>query len=188
MTITYEHSPRPVGGPIQFSLDGETLTVDSGRKVSEVRLGAVVLVRMTFEPGRFAQKAYRTKVVMKDGKTFTFASLSWKSLVEAREQGPEYRAFSQALFDAIRRANPDARFVAGKPLWAWLLTSGIGFASLIAMAILIWRAFQTGAMNIAVLGALFALVGIWQIEPMVRLNKPRSFDPASPPPELLPRA
>ncbi len=56
------------------------------------------------------------------------------------------------------------------------------------MAILIWRAFQTGAMNIAVLGALFALVGIWQIEPMVRLNKPRSFDPASPPPELLPRA
>ena len=34
---------------------------------------------------------------MKDGKTFTFASLTWKSLVEAREQGPEYRAFSQAL-------------------------------------------------------------------------------------------
>jgi hypothetical protein len=188
MTITYEHSPRPVGGPIHFSLDGDRLTVDSGRKVSEVRLGAVDLVRMTFEPGRFAQRAYRTKVVMKDGKTFTFSSLNWRSLVEAKEQGPEYRAFTRALFDAILRANPDARFAAGKPSWIWLVTSAIGIASLIAMGILIWRALQTGATNIAILGALFALVGIWQIEPMVRLNKPRPFDPKTPPKELLPRS
>jgi hypothetical protein len=188
MPITYEHSPRPVGGPIQFSLEGDRLTVDSGRKISEVRLGAVELVRMTFEPGRFAQKTYRTKVVMKDGKTFTFSSLTWNSLVEAREQGPGYRAFSKALLDAILRANPEARFAAGKPLGLWLITSAIGMASLIAMGILIWRAVQTGATNIALLGALFALVGIWQIEPMVRLNKPRPFDPKAPPAELLPRS
>jgi len=188
MPITYEHSPRPVGGPIHFSLEGDRLTVDSGRKVREVRLGAVDLVRMTFEPGRFAQKAYRTKVVMKDGKTFTFTSLTWRSLVEAREQGPEYRAFSEALLGAILRANPDARFAAGKPLGLWLITSAIGIASLIVMALLIWRAFQTGAANIALMGALFALVGIWQIEPMVRLNKPRPFDPKAPPAELLPRS
>ena len=135
MPITYEHSPRPVGGPIHFSLEGDRLTVDSGRKVREVRLGAVDLVRMTFEPGRFAQKAYRTKVVMKDGKTFTFTSLTWRSLVEAREQGPEYRAFSEALLGAILRANPDARFAAGKPLGLWLITSAIGIASLIVMAL-----------------------------------------------------
>jgi hypothetical protein len=188
MTITYEHSPRPVGGPISFSLDGDRLTVDSGRKVSEVRLGAVERVRMTFEPGRFAQKAYRTRVTMKDGKTFAFSSLNWRSLVEAREQGPEYRAFTQSLFEAILRANPDARFAAGKSWPVWLITSALGMASLIAMSILIWRAFQTGATNIAVLGTLFALVGIWQIEPMVRLNKPRPFDPRSPPKELLPRS
>ena len=30
------------------------------------------------------------------------------------------------------------------------------------------------------------MVGIWQIEPMVRLNKPRRFDPNAPPPELMP--
>ena len=61
MPITYEHSPRPVGGPIQFSLEGETLTVDSGRKVSEVRLGAVDLVRMTFEPGGLPRKPIAPK-------------------------------------------------------------------------------------------------------------------------------
>jgi hypothetical protein len=43
-----------------------------------------------------------------------------------------------------------------------------------------------GSTSVALLGALFALVGVWQIEPMVRLNKPRPFRPEAPPPELLP--
>jgi hypothetical protein len=55
-----------------------------------------------------------------------------------------------------------------------------------AMAILIWRAFQLGSTSVALLGGLFAVVGVWQIEPMVRLNKPRTFRPEAPPPELLP--
>ena len=33
--------PPPVGGPISFTLKGDRLTVDSGRKVHEVQLGAV---------------------------------------------------------------------------------------------------------------------------------------------------
>ena len=74
MAQLYTHSPRPTGGPISFSLDGDRLTVDSGRKVQEVRLGAVDLVRMTYEPRSFAQKAFRTRVRLSDGKSFTFSS------------------------------------------------------------------------------------------------------------------
>ena len=33
--------PQPFGGPITFTLEGDKLTVDSGRKVHEVQLGAV---------------------------------------------------------------------------------------------------------------------------------------------------
>jgi hypothetical protein len=79
MTQTYTHSPKPFGGPISFILKGEKLTVDSGRKVHEVQLGAVDKVRMTYEPGRLAQKAFRTKVIMKDGKPFTFSSQNWSN-------------------------------------------------------------------------------------------------------------
>lgn len=188
MTQTYTHSPRPVGGPISFALKDDRLTVDSGRKVQEVRLGAVETVRMTFEPGRLGQKAFRTKVFLKDGKSFTFTSLSWKSLIEAQELTGEYRAFTQALCAAIAKANPEARFVAGKPQWLWLSTTVVAFASLLAMAFLIWRALQTGATSVALLGVLFAVVGVWQIEPMVRLNKPRPFRADAPPEELLPKA
>ena len=154
MTITYEQNPRPVGGQIAFSLDGDRLTVTAGRKAGEVRLGAVDHVRISFEPGRFAQRAYRTKVVMKGGKSFMFSSLTWRSIVEAKEQGPQYRAFTRALFDAVAHANPDARFEAGKSWPVWAITSAVGLASLVAMAILIWRALQVGATEVAVLGAL----------------------------------
>jgi hypothetical protein len=188
MSQTYTHSPRPVSGPISFVLKGDRLTVDSGRKVQEVRLGAVETVRMTYEPGRVGRRAFRTKVTLKDGKTFTFTSLSWKSLVDARELTGEYRAFTQALCAAILRANPDARFVAGRPMWVWLATTIVAVASLLAMAFMIWRAFRMGSTNVALLGGLFALVGVWQIEPMIRLNKPRPFRTEALPEELLPKA
>lgn len=188
MTETYSHSPKPFSGPIAFIIKGDKLTVDSGRKVHEVQLGAVSMVRMTFEPGRLAQKSFRTKVVLKDGKSFTFNSLNWKSLVEAEELTREYRAFTRTLCEAIARANPQARFVAGKPMGLWLPTSALAIASLLAMAYLIWQALRMGAPEIALLGALFAGVGIWQIEPMIRLNKPRPFRAGELPSELLPKA
>ena len=61
-------------------------------------------------------------------------------------------------------------------------------ASLLAMAYLIWQALQMGATNVALLGVLFAVVGVWQIEPMIRLNKPRPFRSEALPEELLPKA
>jgi hypothetical protein len=188
MSQTYTHSPKPFGGPISFTLKGSTLTVDSGRKVHEVQLGAVDTVRMTFEPGRLAQKSFRTKVIMKDGKSFTFGSLDWKSLVEAQEMTREYRAFVKSLCDAIIRANPEARFVAGKPMGLWLPSSALAGTSLLAIGYLVWQAFQMGATSVALLGILLAIVGFWQIEPMIRLNKPRPFRSEAPPEELLPKA
>jgi len=187
MTQTYTHSPRPVGGPISFALEGDRLTVDSGRKVNEVRLGAVESIRMTYEPGRIGQRSFRTKVTMKDGKTFTFSSLHWRNLVAAQEMTAEYRTFAQALCEAVAKANPEARFVAGKPWWIWFSTTWVAVLSLLFMAYLIWRALQMGSTNVALIGGLLAVVGIWQIEPMVRLNKPRPFRSGALPEELLPR-
>jgi len=187
MTKTYTHSPRPIGGPISFAIDGDRLIVDSGRKVHEVRLGAVETVRMTYEPGRVGQRSFRTKVTMKDGKAFTFTSLNWRSLIEAQEMTTEYRAFAKALCEAIVKANPKARLIAGKPWWLWFSTTVVAILSLLLMAYLIWQAFQMGSTGVALIGALLAVVGVWQIEPMVRLNKPRLFACGALPDELMPK-
>lgn len=188
MTKTYTHSPRPVGGPISFAIEGDRLIVDSGRKVHEVRLGAVETVRMIYEPGRVGQKSYRTTVTMRDGKSFTFSSLNWRSLIEAQEMAAEYRAFAKSLCVAIVEANPQARFIAGKPWWLWFSTTVIAILSLFLMAYLIWQALRMGSTGVALIGALLAAVGVWQIEPMVRLNKPRSFSSGALPDELMPKA
>jgi hypothetical protein len=125
---------------------------------------------------------------MQDGKAFTFTSLNWRSFIEAQELKGEYRAFTQALCAAIAAANPAARFIAGKPRWLWLATVVVAAASLLGMAYLIWQALLMGSQGVALIGALLALVGIWQIEPMVRLNKPRTFRPEAVPGDLMPKA
>lgn len=173
---------------MSFALKGDKLTIDSGRKVYEVELGTADTIRMTYEPGRLAKRSFRTKVILEDGKSFTLSSLTWKSLVEAEELTQEYRTFIHVLCGAIARANPQAKFVAGKPLGLWLPTSALAVASLLAMAYVIWQAFQTGATGVALIGALIAVVGVWQIEPMIRLNKPRPFRAGELPEELMPKA
>ena len=72
MPHCYSHAPRPTSGPITFALEGQALTVDSGRKVDIVQLGAVEQLRLTYEPRSFAQPAYQIQVRMRDGKTFKF--------------------------------------------------------------------------------------------------------------------
>ncbi|MBM6594477.1 hypothetical protein [Microvirga pudoricolor] len=185
--LTYTQNPKPIGSPISFVLKGSKLSVDTGRKQYDVQLGAVEEVRMVYEPGRVSQRVFRTKIRMKNGRTFSFSSLHWTSMVQAQELGPAYRGFTSALFETIARANPKARFVAGQPLWRWAATTAIAVLCLGAMAVLTWRALQTGAQSVALMGGLLAAVGIWQLEPMVRLNKPRRFSPDAPPPELLPK-
>jgi hypothetical protein len=173
-------------GPVSFALDGDRLTVDTGRKLQEVRLGAVEQVRMTYQARSFAQNAFQTRLRLKDGKSVTFSSMNWKSLTAAERLDKEYRIFTRALFDAIAHANPKARFVAGQPRPVWILTVIFAVIALAAITLFTWRALQAGATAAALMGGAFALLGIWQIEPMIRLNRPRLFAPEEPPPDLIP--
>jgi hypothetical protein len=183
---TYSHTPKPVGHPISFRLEGDRLVVDSGRRVDTVALGAVEEVRLTYAPGRLGRSALATTVRLTDGKTFSFSSVTFASMVEMRVQGPEYRAFLAALLHAIGQASPRARYVAGQPLWRWLISAALAVGLLFGLVLVAWRAFQTGAAGTALLALAVGGLGLWQLEPMVRLNRPRPFAFDSPPPELLP--
>src|SRR5687768_6933684 len=123
---TYTHAPRPIAAPVSFRLSGDRLTVDSGRKLQEVRLGPVEEVRMTCETRGFTRKAFRTKLRLKDGRSVAFSSVNWRSFVESQRLDEEYRAFARAVTQAVADANPEARFVAGRPRWIWIVTLAIG--------------------------------------------------------------
>ena len=186
LPVVYQQNRRPVGFPITFRLVGDRLTVDSTRKVDEVRLSAVETVRMVYEPRGYAGRAFRTTLTLRDGKTVSFSSITWRSMVDAQAQGPEYRAFLAALLAAVAQASPNARFVAGRPAPLWFATAALAGFSLVASAYFVWRAYRAGAGTSALLGLAVAGLGIWQLEPLVRLNKPRPFRPEAPPADLMP--
>ncbi len=58
--------------------------------------------------------------------------------------------------------------------------------SLVAIALFVWRAVDSGAIPAALFAAAVGAAGIWQLEPMVRLNRPRRFTPETMPQDLLP--
>lgn len=183
---TYAQNARPVGFPVTYTIKGNRLIVDQTRKISEVQLSAVEQVRLTYEPRSFARRAYRTTIRVTNGKTVSYTSISWKSMIEARAQDEEYRGFTRDLMAAVAKANPRARFIAGKPFPIWVLLTVLAFTTLVVLALFTWRAFSNGATSAALFGLAIAALGLWQLEPMVRLNKPQDFTPENPPRELLP--
>jgi hypothetical protein len=186
LPLTYTQSPRPVGFPIAFNLSGDRLTVDSQRKIDEIRLGAIEAVRLTYEPRSFAHRAYQTTLTLKDGKRVRLSSIHWRSMIEAESQTAAYGRFVRELIAAIARVNPEVRLAAGKPRPVWIALAALTALSLVAIMIFTGHAVSVGAWPAALLGLGIGAVGVWQLEPMVWLNRPRGFALDSLPVDLLP--
>jgi hypothetical protein len=183
---TYKQLPRPVGFEIAYSLEGETLVVDTLRKIDRVDLRTVEQLRLTFEPKSFVNRVFRLTLRLRDGKKLSFSSITWRSMIDARPQNDEYRAFAQKVIEAVAKANPNARFICGKPLLLWGLIVMVTAATLLTIAAFSFRALQLGSLTTALFGSGVLALGIWQLEPFVRLNRPAMFTPDQPPPALLP--
>lgn len=183
--IVYQHKPRPVGGFHEFRIEGGNFVVMAGKPLS-VPLSAIRQIRLTFEPRSFAGAALKAAITTADGRKISFSSLNWRSMINSGSQSVPYGRFVVALLRAVAAASPECRFVAGKPMPQWLLLALVTAGTLVAVAVFAWRSFVGGAPMAAVLGVVIGIAGIWQLEPMVRLNKPRSFDPLSPPASLVP--
>ncbi len=183
---SWRQRARPVGFEIAYRLEGDTLVVDSTRKVDRVRLSAVEQVRFVYAPSNLSSKGFKTQLRLSDGKTITFGNLSWRSLTDMDRDDAGYHAFVNALAAAIAQANPRARFVAGKPSLLWGALAMVSALSLLMLAFFTGRALLQGAYSTALLGLLLAAASYWQVMPMVTLNKPRELVLGEVPDDLVP--
>lgn len=183
---SWRQRARPVGFEIAYRLEGDTLVVDSTRKVDRVRLSAVEQVRFVYAPSNLSSKGFKTQLRLSDGKTITFGNLSWRSLTDMDRDDAGYHAFVSALAAAIAQANPGARFVAGKPSLLWIALATVSALSLLMLAFFTGRALLQGAYSTALLGLLLAAASYWQVMPMVTLNKPRELALGEVPDDLVP--
>ncbi len=182
----FRQRPRPVGAEIAYKIEGNTLLVDQMRKIDRVQLAAVEQVRFTFEPGNISAKGFKTQLRLTDGRTITFGNISWRSFVEVERQEERYRRFVLALAREIALANPACRFIAGKPAAIWGLFALIAVGATFGIAMFAWSAWSHGQKNAAYLAIILFALGVWQMEPMVRLNRPRALGTGEVPPEMLP--
>lgn len=182
----WRQRPRPVGFEITYRLHGDTLEIDSTRKISEVRLAAVEQVRFVYAPSNVSSKGFKTQLRLSDGKTISFGNLSWRSLTDMERDDAGYHAFVSALAAAIARANPHARFVAGKPSAIWLALAVVSALSMLMLVAFTGRAFLQGANTTGLLGLLLTAASFWQIRPMVELNRPRDLAAGEVPDDLVP--
>jgi len=183
---SWRQRPKPVGFEIAYKLVGDILEIDRTRRVDSVRLDAVEQVRFVYAPGNISSKGYKTQLRLSDGRTVTFGNLSWRSLTDLDRDDARYHHFVSALSAAIARANPRARFVAGRPKPMWLGVVIVGALSLAMLAAFTLRAFQQGATNAGLLGILLLAASFWQVWPLVNLNRPRELATGEVPDSLVP--
>lgn len=183
---SWRQRPRPVGFEMTYRLDGDTLVIDSTRKVERVQLADVEQIRFIHAPSNVSSKGFRTQLRLGDGRSFTFGNLSWRSLTDMERDDRGYHAFVSALAAAITRANPRARFIAGKPKSIWFALITVTGLALLMLAYFILRALLQGTHSVALLGLLLAALSYWQAKPMVVLNRPRELASGEVPDDLVP--
>lgn len=183
---SWRQRPRPIGFEISYRLNGETLEIDTTRKIDHVRLDSVEQVRFIYAPSNVSTKGFKTQLRLTNGKVVTFGNLSWRSLTDMERDDAGYHAFVAALSQTIARASPKARFLAGKPVALWLALAAVSGMSLVMLAAFTACAFLQGAAPTGFLGLALLAASTWQVWPMVKLNRPSELAHGEVPDHLVP--
>ncbi len=148
--------------------------------------GAIMELRLCFDPTRFDTVRHRCDVRIGDGRKARFYSTHFVSVMEFEDRAASYVALVRALVAKAAAANPDSRFRSGKrPLVYWA-----EHAFLLAMvALLVFVLALVGGIAITDLFLLKLGVTAAFIPVMIaytRKNRPGSFDPRAIPAQVLP--
>ena len=176
-----------MGAVREFKLAGDGIDWAAGRVSGHVAFGEVRRLRMSYRPVSMQSRRFTTELWAEGAPKLQIVSSSWKSLFEQEQQDNAYAAFVAELHRRLARAAPPARFERGShPLLYWpgaVLSAGV----VLAVAGLIARALQTGALSGAAVLAAFLAFYLWQAGNFFRRNRPGIYRPEAPPPELMPQ-
>ncbi|TVR06530.1 MAG: hypothetical protein EA385_15435 [Salinarimonadaceae bacterium] len=172
--------------PVTFGLRGRNLVVERMAEAQNVSLASVEEIRFTYEQRSFAQNVFRTRLRLLNGATVTLHSVSFRSMIFSERQDAAYGAFVRELCARTARASPSATFHAGRPIVIWWLMAIVAGIVLAGLALFVAYTLAYGEYGATVIGLVVGALGIGQLIPLVRLNRPRPVDPAALPGDLVP--
>ena len=184
--VTYRFRPRLVGAEFSFRLDPDALAWDVGRRSGCIAYRDIVRLRLGYRPANLAGSRYLAEIWSRGGPKLELASVSQRSLFDFQNLALEYRAFVTELARRIHASGGSCRYDAGFSPWRWWPAVLVAVVTLVSAVYVALRALIGGYLAA---GAAIVAVGLmftWQIGLMILRNRPRYYDPASIPDDVLP--
>jgi hypothetical protein len=184
--ILYAHRPKPFAAELELELTAYELVATRGRSIQRFPLTAIERVTLRFSPRNTAHRAFACTVRATDGKSVTFDSLSWKSLIETEKQNDAYARFVSELCERAAAARPEVELFAGIVPFKYWGMLGIGVPVMLALvAVAIYSFYASSTLTAAFSLALLGYLAFWLRDYLTR-NRPERFAPGAIPPRVLP--
>jgi hypothetical protein len=185
-TIVHAHRPKPFSAELELELTAYELVATRGRSTQRFPLTAIERVSLCFSPRNTAHRAFACTVRATDGKSVTFDSLSWKSLIETEKQNDAYARFVSELCERAAAARPEVELFAGIVPFKYWGMLGIGVPVMLALvAVAIYSVFLNSTFSAVFSLVLLGYLGFW-LSDYLKRNRPERFAPGAIPPRVLP--
>jgi hypothetical protein len=184
--LRYAYKPSVAGSPLLFELTGQGLSVSTGYRADLWRYGDIAQVRLSYRPVSMLKHRFRTDIRHKDGRRLRIVSATWAGIVALTPQDNSYRAFIEELHQRIADERSGSACFAGLGQFHFTLAACVFAAIMLALAALIVRALAMGDIVAALFLLGFGAWSGWYLGGWLKRNKPRRYDPAEVPRELLP--
>lgn len=185
-TILYSHRAKPYSAELELELTASELIATRGRSVQRFPLNAIERISLEFSPRNTAHHAFACSVRATDGKSVSFNSLSWKSLIETEKQNGDYTRFISTLCERVEAANPRIELHAGVSAFKHKGMLVMGVVMLLALAASAIYAFTSQSKLVGGVALfMFAYLGWWMRDYLTR-NRPARFRAGAIPPSVLP--
>ena len=185
---SYVFRPSLMGSEHRFTLEPDGLAFRIGRHSGRAAYGVIRRLRLSFRPVALASDRYLTEIWADGWPKLRIASTSWRGFSDQAAQTRDYADFVRELHRRVAASGGTPLCTKGShPVLYWM---GVGLFILVAlaMAALIVRALQQGALAGALFVAAFFALFLWNMGGFLRKNRPSVYPVATPPDDLLPRA
>lgn len=185
MSATYTVRRNALETARAWAVDDKGLSWQGGPQSGHFDFSEIATIRLEYGATRFDAARFVCSVCRFNGWTEQIVSTEYSGLADFTDRKADYVPFVRALITATAAANPKCQFVAGSGTGRyWLNIAALVFSAVV----IIFAALSFGIPLIAVIvaKAVVILFLLPRALAWVRRNKPRSFDPASIPAEVLP--
>jgi hypothetical protein len=164
------------------------LTCERQGQTMRFPLAEATDVRLVFDPTRLSYNRFRCNVRFRDGREAVLINQSYSGFADFEDRSVSYVPFVRELIARITQATSACRFHAGKPTLGYVASLAFLFAMFLLLAIVLWVTETVSLSGLVTVKLIIIAAMLPTLYLYVRKNRPRPFEPAAIPGDLLPTA